>query len=175
MIYERRRGIKYIVVNGYSRPDGVGGREIKPTLQADFNPISDNNQMGVCDTLSAANQYVNMEIAAGRLAPSSKDKRVREVDNQLQAFIENHSDYTREGGLGLIRRQKTKEERAADLKQHAQAMLDQARELESKVDEMSEEELEKATEPEKKDDVTGDKPVGVVSGAVTTSNAQRAK
>ncbi|RJQ39510.1 MAG: hypothetical protein C4555_03115 [Dehalococcoidia bacterium] len=174
MIYERKRGMQYLVETGYARSDGMGGRDIKPSLVANFKPISDNNQMGVCDTRRTAEKYVDMEIATGKLAPSSRDTRVSDVDNRLQRFIENHSDYDREGGLGLIRRQKTKEQRAAELRQHAQAMMDQANELDQKAEEMTEEELEKATEPEKKSDGMA-KPVGVVSGAVTTANAARGK
>lgn len=174
MIYERKRGIKYIVINGYSRPDGVGGREIKPTLMADFSPISDVNQMGVCDTRRTAEKYVDMEVATGRLAPSSRDKRVGEIDRHLQSFIEGHVDYDRDGGLGLIRKQKTREERAADLRAQAQAMIERAQELDGKVDEMSEEELEKATEPEKKSDGMA-KPVDVVTGAATIANARATK
>lgn len=174
MIYERKRGMQYLVETGYARPNGIGGQDIKPSLIADFRPISDNNQMGICDTIKTAEQYVQMEIASGKLAPGSRDKRIREVDNRLQNYIENHNDYSREGGLGLIKRQMTTEERAAQLKQQAQAMLDRARELESSVEKMTDEELEQATAPEKVSDGMA-KPVGVVSGAVTTSNAPRGK
>ena len=152
MIYERKRGMRYLIEAGYSRLTGMGDRDIKPSLIAEFKPISDNNQMGVCDTRRTAEQYVAIEVASGKLAPSSRDKRVVDVDNRLQRAIEMHPDYEREGGLGLIRRQKTKEQRAAELRQHAQAMIDKAAELEKSVDTMSEEELEKATAPEKKSD-----------------------
>lgn len=171
MIYERKRGIKYIVVNGYSRLDGMGNRDVRPTLLADFTPISETNQMGVCDTRRTAEQYVDLEVSAARLAPSSRDKRVAEVDNQLQRFIENLPDYSREGGLGLIRKQKTKEERAVELRQHAQAMIEQAQELEGKAGTMTDEELEKATAPEQKSDGMA-KPVGVLSGAATTADSR---
>lgn len=174
MIYERKRGMKYLIETGYSRPNGVGGRDIKPSLVAEFKPISDNNQMGICDTRKIAERYVDMEVAVGNLAPSSRDKRVVEVDNRLQRVIEAHLDYDREGGLGLIRRQKTKEQRAAELRQHAQAMIDQAGELEKSIETMSDEELEKATAPEKKSDGMA-KPVEVIQGAATVSNSTRAK
>ena len=172
MIYERKRGMQYLVVCGISRPDGIGGREIKPSLMADFHPISDNNQMGICDTRSTAIQFVNMEIASGKLAPSSRDKRTVEIDRQLQTFIENHPDYTREGGLGLINRQMTKEQRADELKKRAQALIDQANDLEAKVDELSEEELEKMTSPEKKNDGMA-KAVEISTGGATVANARK--
>lgn len=163
--------MQYLLETGYSRPDGMGGREIKPSLLAVFKPISDNNQMGICDTRRTAEKYVDMEISTGKLAPSSRDKRVRDVDTRICNFIESHSDYDREGGLGLIRRQKTKEERAAELRKHAAAMIEQAQELETKVDTMTDEELEAATTPPKKDDGMA-KAAGVITGAVTTGDAR---
>lgn len=170
MIYERKRGMQYLIETGYARPDGMGGRDIKPSLMAVFKPISDTNQMGICDTRYTAEIYVDREVAVGKLAPSSRDKRVVDVDNRLQRVLESHPDYQ----MGLIWKQKTKAERAAELRQHAQAMMDKASELDEKADQMSEEELEQATTPEKKDDGMA-KAVGVVTGAVTSQNAQRGK
>lgn len=171
MVYERNRGIQYIVENGFSRSDGMGGLIIKPGLIASFKPISDTNQMGVFDTHICAERYVNMEISSGRVESEKRKERVEQIDKRLQDFVENHPDYTREGGLGLIRRQKTREERAVELRQHAAAIIEQAQELEAKAETMTEEELEAATAPKKKDDEMA-KPVGVVTGAVTSADAR---
>lgn len=173
MIYERKRGIKYVVENAYSRPDGMGGRDVKPGLLANFKPVSDVNQMGIFDSRKTAEAYVQMEISTGRCKPEDRQKRVAQVDKRLCEFVENHIDYTREGGLDLIRRQKTKEERAEELKRHAQALIDQANELEGNADKMTEEEMEQAVPPtQKKDEMV--KPVEVISGPVT-SGSQRGR
>lgn len=168
MIYERKHGHQYTVENGYSRPDGQGGRIVKLGLMAVFEPRSPMDPTAEFDTARAAATYVDMNISAGNIPYEHKEAKVKETDQRLQSFIEGLQDFTRPGGLGLIWRQKTVEERAAMLEQSIQAQQDRLREMKDSIKDKSEAELEELTRPEVKTDGMAKQP-GVITGGATTS------
>lgn len=167
VIYERERGHRYTIINGFSRPDGMGGMIVKRGIQAHFRPISPVNQTGVFDATACAVSYVNSEIAAGQSKPEDRAKLIEKTLKLIRDFIENHPHFTREGGMNLIWRQKTREERIAEIEARAEAMKKQAEEMRAalKDNDLTEAEMEKmANPPQPKKDPELVKPVGVSGG-----------
>lgn len=165
VIYERERGHRYTIINGFSRSDGNGGRVVRQELQAHFKTVSPINQMGVFDAAACARSYVNSEIASGQTPVDQREKRYEETLKLICDFIENHKHFTREGGLNLIWRQKTEEERVAEMKARAEAMRKQAEEMEAALKKKDVAGAEKLSSPviQKKDpDLV--RPVGVTGG-----------
>ncbi len=173
MIYERKHGHQYTVENGFSRPDGQGGRIVKLGLMAIFEPRSVIDPTAEFDTTRAATTYVDMNIAAGNTPYVEREAKIKETDQRLQTFIESLRDFTRPGGLGLIWRQRTIEERAAILEQSIQAQQDRLREMQTSIKDKSDAELEELTKPEVKTDGLAKAP-GVITGTATIAS-QRGK
>ncbi len=172
MIYQRRRGHQYMVECGFSRPDGMGGRLVKPGLRIKFEPISEGNPTAEYDSTRHAERYVDRLISSGQCEYKDREAKIKEVDGRLQGFIERHQHFKKADGtgLGLIWKKKTMEEMAAELKQSIQAQTDRLREMEAAIQRKDEKELEELTVKPKTDGMA--KPVGVIQTA-TASNTRK--
>lgn len=178
IIYIRERGHKYNYENGYSRPDGFGGRTVKQGLMIEFKPISDINQTGIFNATKAVDKYIMGEIVAGNINRGDSDKETERVMKQVRHFIETHDHYKKEDGTGqnLIWLAPTDEQRAQALRDQAEALRNQADEItKAQTADEAEEKLKDLKEElaPKKAPQELSKPVGVISGGATASDGGR--
>lgn len=178
LIYLRKAGHKYNMENGFSRPDGYGGRIVKQGIMIEFQPISEINQTGRYNVTQAATKFVDFEIVAGNVERDNREKEITRRVEQISRFIENHDHFTKPDGRGqnLIWREPTDEEKAEALLREAEALKEKAEAItKAATVEEGEEKLEELKEelaPKPKKELS--KPVGVVTGPSSAAKGGRA-
>ncbi|MFI5324252.1 MAG: hypothetical protein ACHQ6U_12175 [Thermodesulfobacteriota bacterium] len=158
VIYERQRGMKYIVVNGRTRKnEDTGLITTSQTLWASFQPIDHLNQMGIFNITQYVDNWLQTEISAGNVDAFDQkgiEKKRKDTITLLVKFIESHPDFRAK----MIWKQKTREEHAAILKQHIADQQKLLEELEGIADELNIEEIKEIHDP---DEIKSD---GMVTG-----------
>jgi len=179
MKYVRERGKKYTVVNPNSRPNGLGGMDVIQGLMVHFRPVSLSNMTGEFDSHATAIEYTDREIGAGNLDYDGREPRIIKIEKRLDDFVQNHPDYKRIGGLGLMWPEKTDQERVDELAASIQASQDKLKEMKKSLDKGEEgaiEEIAKELSPGiGKDPEELVKPVGVTRGTAPSRQSRGPK
>lgn len=136
IVYMRKRGMHYNVVNPVVHKNDYGPPTIKQGIEIFFKPNGTHDQRAEFDPMKHAKIYVQNEITSGNLDPTKPkaiEKKENEIYQLLCGFIERHVDYNKDGH-GMITRKPTKEQVAVQIQNQINALEQRKAELQGKID-----------------------------------------